>query len=291
MVDLVAALEALPLSLRAKLRLLGAGAGLGGRQPRLARWAAEHPEIAVGRDWCRRAWWGVAAGRLVRRHLDDPRRRSAALGLMEAVDMTALDEARRGGRGVIMLTAHLGPPKFLMHWLLDQSLPLLVWTNTDDLPAWLPAERPGVFLDPRDRHARGVRLVQSALHLRRGGVLLAAADVGSGDRSIRVERRGMPWSFSLGVAALARRLETPVLATVALWRGGRVRLQCVPLEPPDPGLSEEAWRGAWLERYWMVIEPVVCGSPENLRFLRRVVGPPPRIRSRIGDSRASDPPR
>lgn len=274
MVDPVTSIEALPLPLPEKLRLLREVADLGSGQPRLARWAEEHPDIARGRDWCRRAGWGVEAGRLVRRALDDPGHRPAALELVEAADVAALEQARLGGRGVIMLTAHLGPPKFLMHWLLDRPLPLLVWTNIDDLPAWLPADRPGVFLDPRQPEARGVRLVQSAVHLRRGGVLLAAADLGTGDRPLTIERLGMTWSFSLGLPALARRLEVPVVASLALWHGCRVRVRCAPLEPPDPGLPDDAWSRAWIERYWQVIEPVVLDSPENLRFLRRVANPP-----------------
>lgn len=277
--DPVPAIAALPLSLGAKLRMLSVVAHLGGRHPRLARWGDAHPEIARSRDWCRRAWWGVAAGRLVRGELDDPQRRLAALGLVESVEMAALDRARDGGRGVIVLTAHLGPPKFLMHWMLDRSLPLLVWTNAADLPAWLPAEKPGVFVDPRQPAERGLRLVQSAAHLRRGGVLLAAADVATGDRPLAVERIGISWNFSLGLPALARRLDVPVVATLAVWDGCRVRVQGTLLEPPDSELSEEAWSQEWLDRYWRVIEPFVRSSPENLRFLRHVANPPENIPS------------
>lgn len=277
MVDPVSAIAALPLPLGSKLRLLAGVARLGGRHLRLARWGEAHPEIAKGPDWCRRAWWGVEAGRLVRRQLDEPRRRPAALGLVEAVEMAALERARQAGRGVIVLAAHLGPPKFLMHWMLEQSLPLVVWTNAADLPAWLPAERPGVFLDPRQPAERAWRLVQSAAHLRRGGVLLAAADVATGDRPLTLERLGLPWNFSLGLPALAKRLDVPVVATLAIWNGCRVRVRGTLLEPPDLGLSEEAWSREWLDRYWRVIEPVVSSSPENLRFLRHVASPPPNV--------------
>jgi lauroyl/myristoyl acyltransferase len=273
MTDPVASIAGLPLPLPWKLQLLRGLAGRGSRSPKLRRWAAEHPEIAAGEGWCRRAWWGVAAGRVVRRALDDPRRRPAALRLAEPADLAPLEQARREGGGVIVLAAHLGPPKFLMHWLLEQSLPLLVWTNADDLPGWLPATRPGTFLDPRPPAERGVRLVQTALHLRRGGVLLAAADLASGDRPVTIERLGLPWRFSFGLPALAKRLQVPVVSTLALWQGCRVRVRCLPLEPPDPELPEEAWRNAWLDRYWQIMEPVVRDSPENLRFLRWVVNP------------------
>ena len=65
-----------------------------------------------------------------------------------------------------------------------------------------------------------------------------------------------------------------MVASLALWHGCRVRVRCRPLESPDPGLPDDAWSRAWLDRYWQVIEPVVLDSPENLRFLRRVANPP-----------------
>jgi lauroyl/myristoyl acyltransferase len=273
MPDPVVLIDGLPLPLAWKLRLLRAVAVSSGSLPRLSRWAAEHSEIAAGQAWCRRAWWGVAAGRLVRRGLDDPRRRAATLRLVESADLTALEHARRQTGGVIILASHLGPPKFLMHWLLEQGLPLMVWTNAADLPDWLPARWPGVFLDPRLPAERGIRLVQAAMHLRRGGVILAAADVASGDKPVTFKRLGLEWRFSLGLPILARRLEVPVVVTLALWEGNRVRVTCLPLEPPGPELSEQDWCQVWLDRYWRIMEPVVRDTPENLRRLRMVVSP------------------
>jgi len=272
MPDPVPLLDGLPLPLPWKLQLLRAVAGWDGSLPRLNRWAAEHPEIAWGQEWCRRAWWGVAAGRLVRCSLEDPRRRAAALRLVESADLTAIEDARRQAGGVIILAAHLGPPKFLMHWLLEQGLPLRVWTNAADLPDWLPRTWPGVFLDPRRPAERGIRLVQAAMHVRRGGVILAAADVASGDKPVVFERLGLPWRFSLGLPTVARRLQAPVVVTLALWQGNRVRVTCLPLEPPGSELSEPEWCQAWLDRYWQIMEPVVRDTPENIRRLRVVVG-------------------
>lgn len=269
MSDLVGPIAALPVPLGHKLLLLREKAAEGGRMERLVRWAEDHPEIATGDDWCRRAWWGAAAGEVVRDHLYDPARRAAALELIESADFMALDEARRRG-GVIVVAAHLGPPKFLMNCLLERRLPLLVWTNTRDMPAWL-ADRGGTFLDPLEPDERGVLLVRSALHLRRGGVLLGAADQATGARTIELERLGRRWRFSLGLPALARRLEVPAVLALALWRGERVRIECRRLEPPDAALAEPDWHRAWLESSWDAIEPIVRTEPENLRFLRWAV--------------------
>lgn len=270
MTDLVGPIASLPVSLAQKLRLLREQAAAGGRLDRLVQWAGRHPEIARGDDWCARVWWGAAAGELVREHLYDPGRRAVALDLLQAADFAGLDTARQQG-GVIVLASHLGPPKFLMNSLLERNLPLLVWTNARDLPAWLVTGAQAAFLDPTRDDQRSVLLVKSALHLRDGGVLLGAADQATGDRRITLERLGLRWQFSLGLPALARRLDLPVVVSLALWRGERIGIECHQLPAPKPSLTEDEWYRAWLDGYWRVIEPVLRRSPENLRFLRWVV--------------------
>jgi hypothetical protein len=276
MVDLVRQIAALAIPLEQKLHLLRMRAVEGGRMERLVRWAVAHPEIARGEDWCHRAWWGAAAGEVVRDHLYDPKRRAEALGLVESADYGPLEEARRRG-GVIVVAANLGPPKFLMNCLLDRDVPLVIWTNTRDLPAWLAERNNVAFLDPLEPDQRGVLLVKSAAHLRKGGVLLGAADHASGERTVTLDRLGLQWRFSLGLPVLASRLGLPVVVALAAWSGERIRVTCQTLEPPTAGPTAE-WCRAWLARYWECIEPTVLQAPENLRFLRwaveRIVPPP-----------------
>jgi hypothetical protein len=125
------------------------------------------------------------------------------------VDDGALEQARSKDCGVIVATAHLGPPQFLMHWMVDQNLPLMAWTATRTPPAG--AEHT-VYLDPRKQDERSVLLVKSALHLRRGGVLLGAADLATGEHPISIERLGMRRQFSAGLPALWARNPFPVVS-------------------------------------------------------------------------------
>ncbi len=243
----------------------------GPRNPRLVRWAAHHPQIAKGTDWFARAWWGAAAGELVRSCLYDRERRPAAFELVDPVDCQALTDAQARGRGAIVLTAHIGPPKFLMNWLIDQHIPLLVWTNTQDMPPWQAAASRATLIDPRVQATKSVNLVKSALHLRRKGVLLGAADMNTGDRVVTIERLGLARTFSLGLPTLARTLGVPTVVGLALWHANRVTIRFVPLEPPDASLSDEVWNLQWLERSWSLVEPVLVESPENLRFLHQAV--------------------
>ena len=76
----------------------------------LKQWASKHPRIATSANWHAKAWWGIAAGELVRGYLYDPDRRRTALELLGQVDTGELKELLQQGKGVIIATAHLGPP-------------------------------------------------------------------------------------------------------------------------------------------------------------------------------------
>jgi hypothetical protein len=195
--------------------------------------------------------------------------RSAALELLDPTDWSEFDKARASG-GVIVATAHLGPPKFLMHIMLERRMPLLVWTNTADLPEWLSHSPNATFLDPLPPAERAVLLVKSAMHLRQGEVLLGAADMNTGGRSQELNRFDYCWHLSPGLPALARRLAVPTFIMLALWQGNRIKIMCQRIEISEKDLTDEQWRQAWLDRYWSELEKIISSSPENLRFLRKI---------------------
>lgn len=262
----------LPLALPTKLRLLRALARTGYGQGRLRSWAAGRPGLVTGPDWQRRAWWGLAAGEVVREHLFDVRRRAQALALVDDDGWShEIDAARREG-GVVLVAAHVGPPKLLMNVLLGRTLPLLVWTNTGDMPEWLPGSTTATLLDPLAEAERSALLVRSALHLKRGGVLLGAADHPTGARVITHRGLGLEWKVSLGLPALCRRLRTPAFLVAALWRGNRVRVEATRLPEPDASLGDDAWDERWADGYRAGVERAMRSGPENLRILRGVDG-------------------
>lgn len=269
MADSVAGIAKLPIGLPAKLWILRlASRRRGPRHKDLAAWGAAHPEIAVGEDWLSKAWWGAAAGEIVRWHLSSSRHRDAALKLVAEVEDSALEEARKNGQGVIVATAHLGPPQFLLNWMVEQRFPLLAWTATQKRPAGADH---ATYLDPRQQDRRSFLLVKSTLHLRRGGILLGAADLKTGERTVCLERLGMQRHFSAGLPALARETTAPVVLGLALWKGNRVHIRFQPLEMPDSRIPGEEQDKAWLERYWDHMLSAIRHTPENLRFLRWAV--------------------
>jgi hypothetical protein len=238
--------------------------------PRLLSWGVNHLQLSGDelQRWAAQAWWGIAAGELAMHELHQEEQRPRFLALVDEPDWGVIDQARAQG-GAILATAHLGPRKTAMHYCLTQPWPWMLWTHYNGPEPPLLASRKGLeVLDPMDAATSSFILGRTAFHLREGGLLFAAPDGSSGARTIVLERLGRPWSFSLGVPVLARRLKVPVFLLLALWRGSRIRLEIQPFEPPSPDLPEAEWLQAWIERYWTALEQVITSSPENLRFLR-----------------------
>jgi hypothetical protein len=244
--------------------------------PRLMEWGAQHLGLDGDRlrDWAQRAWWGVAAGELAIGCLRNDTLRGEFLALMDPPDWRPVEAARAKG-GVILATAHLGPRRTAMYYCFGERWPLMVWShNGPGQPSLAYAHRMGVeVLDAMDPATSSFILGRTALHLRAGGLLLAAADIASSARPLVIDRLGCSWRFSPGMPMLARRLGVPVFLVFALWRGLRLHITVQALEPPAMDLPEEQWLHSWIGQYWDAMERIILSSPENLRFLRWLFSP------------------
>lgn len=234
--------------------------------PRLMDWGQRHLDLGADAllPWAARAWWGIAAGELLRVYLYDRDQRPEALALLDPPDWSAIEAAQASG-GVILAACHLGPPKFGMNVLLDGPGKPLIMTNRRDMPAWLP-DLSDLLIDPLTAD-RAQIMLRAALHLRQGGLIYAAPDGGFSGAHIELDGFNRSWRFSPGLAALARMLGRPAFTTLALWAGNRIRLEVQPIPAPSDALPPEAWHRAWIEQHWQHMQGVIRSSPENLRFL------------------------
>lgn len=135
------------------------------------------------------------------------------------------DESARG-RGVLVLSGHLGCWELFGAWLASELAaagrgPLHVITGVVRNPAvdrWLAGRRRGLGLVPLPRTAGVAPLLRC---LRDGGVLAALVDQNTGVDSRPVPFFGRPAPTPSGPARLAVRLDVPVVvATIAREPGG-----------------------------------------------------------------------
>ena len=233
-------------------------------------WARKHLNLQLEQeaDWLRRFHWGNMAGEAVRKQLSSDRGREATLALLrERQELKALAQTIPTS-GMILVAAHLGPPKFAMHCVMQENWPLMIWSRSRAIE--LPEAKRSCLRDPGQQNEQSALLIATAAHLRSGGVLFAAPDVPSGARPLILKRLGTNWRFSRGIPALARSMNVPCFLVLALWVGGRVELTTKEMPRPSDDLSEADWVSAWIEAYWDLIEPTILSSPENLRFIRGI---------------------
>lgn len=233
----------------------------------LMAWGQLHASVPPARAaaWARRARWGLEAGELLLGVLNDPRRRNHALRWVEIPACPTITDTTN--HGVVLVTAHAGPPKLLVHTLPEWNQPLLLWTAFDLINRETLGSKTRL-VDPVMAPDKAALLVDAALHLRRGGLLLGAPDVDTGHRTITKKHWGMDWSVSLGLPALIRRLNLPTYFICGIWRQRRLTILLRPLPAPASGLPEQEWVDEWVERYWDEVKPVLFNDPANLRPLR-----------------------
>ena len=135
----------------------------------LLEWGQRHLGLSGGslKRWCRRAWWGLVAGELLRRRLGNRKRRYEVFQYIDEPDWSRFQEVYHSREACIFATAHVGPPKTAMNFVMDLSEPTMIWTNKRDLPNWVEEDSDTTFLDPTVPSETPTMLLKSALHLRR----------------------------------------------------------------------------------------------------------------------------
>lgn len=180
------------------------------------------------------------------------------------------DEFRRlaeEGRGFMLATAHFGNWEWLSAWL---SLTLPVTYGA----IYKPMHNPGAdrwLL--RLRHRFGGRVFATrekrprelVEHLRRGGAAGILSDQDARRDGRFISFFGKPASTSLGLAATAIRLQTPILVGFGLRMApGHFQLKLFPPLFPDPGAPDrEAEAVRLMTQYNQYVEQMIRQAPEQ----------------------------
>lgn len=193
--------------------------------------------------------------------------------LAEEVDFSGIEKVRQilsQGRGLIVLTAHVGNFELLAMMSAWKGLPLTAIVK-ELKPKWLNAwwcetrERFGLKMLPRRGSYRACRAV-----LKANGILGFILDQNmKRDHGIFVNYFGRSACTSPGLAILSAQAQAPVLPAFLLrLHDGRHRLHLLDPLPPPSGTDHASIRQA-TQNYTMIIERFVREHPEQWIWLHR----------------------
>jgi KDO2-lipid IV(A) lauroyltransferase len=183
-------------------------------------------------------------------------------------DSTGIGEALHAhdrGCGMLLISAHLGNPEFIVQALGEFSLDLAVVTEPLDPPQLhdlihRARARTGVKFFPAD--LSGVR--QSLAHLRQGGTLAIVTDRDIQGGATPRTFFGEPAPIPSGVIELARRTGAPITAgTVARTAPGRFRIDLEELVLPEATGDRAADLESGMEAMIAFLERSIRGFPDQ----------------------------
>ncbi|MGV3522786.1 MAG: lysophospholipid acyltransferase family protein [Candidatus Sericytochromatia bacterium] len=212
------------------------------------------PPEPLARDHVRLLLWAIVD--LLRfRRLRSPR---PCLPEVLALGWTHFEAAHAQGRGVLLVSGHLGCWELFPAWVSLQGYPVTVLVQKPSQDGFDRLFRrfrayAGVTTCNNDSVA-GLRPLLKALQ--RGEVVGMLVDQHGESERLTGDFFGHRVSFPEGPAQLARRYGTPIVPVMMRWRGSKHVLEFFPaLNPPPQAAPQEvmqqiyAWLEAQIRRY------------------------------------------
>jgi KDO2-lipid IV(A) lauroyltransferase len=204
----------------------------------------------------------------------------------EALGLAVLEEAVRGGRGLLILTGHIGNFIVIGHYLRSLGFPMTFvarraaneYVNREFEKVYgrhgstvIPVR--GFKNDPQG----GIRLYRS---LARGEIVVVLVDQDAGPEGYKSTFFGLPTSLPSGPVRFAHRSGTPVTTGFATREGGRIRVEIQrPIDYSTAGSPAEAER-IILDEYSRRLEEKVRTAPEQYFWFHKKWKSVPEIRAR-----------
>jgi len=157
---------------------------------------------------------------------------------MQVEGLAHLDAACSSGRGLVLVTAHLGGWDFGGAWLAAQGYPVTVVVETLDSPPlleWFARLRAGLGVEVVPHDSRTLDAMRAALAS--GRIVALVCDRDLGRRGVPVELFGEATSLPAGPARLAIEADVPVLPAAIYFRpdGGHHAVVRPPIAAPRSG--------------------------------------------------------
>jgi phosphatidylinositol dimannoside acyltransferase len=196
-------------------------------------------------------------------------------GLFQVRGREILDEASRGGRGVILLGNHFGAHMLPGHWLIRQGYPYRLFgerprhisrLQTRQYALDGPLGQDKLFISRKANPAEAAgSILRAARVLKAGMILHIAGDVRwSGPNTAVATFLGRTYTFSNTWVILAAMTSAPVVPVFCQMEpDGANRLEFLPSfhVPPDASAAEKT--SPWVQACLRTIEEKVQSDPAN----------------------------
>ena len=190
--------------------------------------------------------------------------------LVQVQDKSPLDEARRTGRGVVLLTAHFGNWEYLGAWVTASGYPAVYLFQEQSNPYVSDLilryrQRMGMEMIPR---GMGVRRQLRAL--REGKFTAMVADQDAGRNGIFIDFFGQPASTAIGPARIAVQTGVPVLLLLTYRdRDDNLLGHVEFLHKPNGTDDRDATARAITEAYVRKLEEWIRRYPDHWFWMHR----------------------
>ncbi len=222
----------------------------------------------------------IASDRLLRRKEEH----------FEALGLPVLEDAVRGGKGLLVLTGHIGNFVVIGHFLRSLGFPMTFVARrlaNEYLNREIEAVygRHGSTVIPvrgfKNDPQGGIRLYRS---LKRGDIVVTLVDQDAGPHGYMSTFFGLPTFLPSGPARFAFRAGAPVTTGFATREEGRIRVEIQAPVDYSPAVSPEEAERFILDEYSRRLEAKVRKAPEQYFWFHKKWKSVPEIRARYEGS-------
>ena len=186
------------------------------------------------------------------------------LDLIDNIDEAAacVNDGREAGQGMFVVTGHIGAlfagPAALIASGLDP-----IWVASTPVLENGPAAGRILSTSSSDEISLARSIMGSILEGKTVTIAIDGAGVPNLPRRTLFNRK---IGLSDFVPRTCYRKGTKSFFTVLLWKGGRIRVEMVPLPAPVSGEDQDAFVDRWLDAYIAEVTKIFVEHPDNLRM-------------------------
>ncbi|QND61891.1 tetratricopeptide repeat protein [Mesorhizobium huakuii] len=224
-----------------------------------------YPPSPNREDWDRRAKWGHLLDKLIQDWLEcsiDQAGEIASFFNVSDANRNTVIEARDEGKGVLLVSAHIGP-MFAGPVAIHSFGTPYRWLSST--PRILTTGFANTLISTADLNE--VQVARCVIDSLRAGCLVTlAADGAMSPNAPRITWEGKSITYSPFCAMLSYKTKVPTIFTSPLWAENQFRFVVKRLPTAEAGEGLRQFSSRWQQAFFEEVTNVLVTGPENLRL-------------------------